>query len=365
MAVEFLGHKEGLLPFVAARVQEQVGEHPTTFLDLFAGTAAVAAHFKSLGYSVIANDNLVLCQTFSEAALLNRGIPQFEEIVPQLSRQAANVSERLFAPSPYGHVLAYLNALPPEKGFIYSTYSPASQETYGVSRMYFTRENAGRIDAIRTQIDVWEREHLLTQGEKALLLRDLILAANAVSNIAGTYGCYLKQWKPRSRRPLQLVEFDVPCGSPGREHRVHGLDANEVVRAVPSSVVYADPPYTKRQYAAYYHLLETIAIGDSPEVSGRTGLRPWEDKASDYCYKRKAPGALQDLVQNVRCDHFFLSYNDDGQIPHEQILEILSPRGEVTVFEAEVRRYKSSRRPHKGNAVVERLYYVAVESLGA
>ena len=26
-------------------------------------------------------------------------------------------------------------------------------------------------------------------------------------------------------------------------------------------VAYFDPPYTKRQYAAYYHILETIAAG--------------------------------------------------------------------------------------------------------
>ena len=32
--------------------------------------------------------------------------------------------------------------------------------------------------------------------------------------------------------------------------------------------VYADPPYTKRQYAAYYHILETIAAGDRPLISG-------------------------------------------------------------------------------------------------
>ncbi len=27
---------------------------------------------------------------------------------------------------------------------------------------------------------------------------------------------------------------------------------------------YVDPPYMKRQYAANYHLLETIAKGDNP-----------------------------------------------------------------------------------------------------
>ena len=81
----------------------------------------------------------------------------------------------------------------------------------------------------------------------------------------------------------------------------------ELLPLTRSDFVYADPPYTKRQYAAYYHLLETIAMGDQPKITGSTGLRAWEDKASDYCYRRRAPDALSELVSNLKCDHFFLS----------------------------------------------------------
>lgn len=47
-------------------------------------------------------------------------------------------------------------------------------------------------------------------------------------------------------------------------------------------LVYLDPPYTKRQYASYYHILETVALGDEPEVKGVAGLRPWKNLASDF-----------------------------------------------------------------------------------
>lgn len=222
--------------------------------------------------------------------------------------------------------------------------------------MYFTEENAGRIDAIRGQIKEWN--DLLTRGERALLLWDLIRAANAVSNIAGTYGCYLKHWKERARQPLMLTGSTIERSS--LSHQVFCDDANEVAKNIRCSIIYADPPYTKRQYAAYYHILETIAVGDEPELEGSTGLRPWQEKSSDYCYKNKAPHALEDLVSNLRCDHFFLSYNADGQIPHELILEILRKSGKVKFFEKPYRRYKSSGRPHKGENVVERLYHLAL-----
>jgi adenine-specific DNA methylase len=32
-------------------------------------------------------------------------------------------------------------------------------------------------------------------------------------------------------------------------------------------IVYADPPYTRYHYSRYYHVLETIALRDFPEVS--------------------------------------------------------------------------------------------------
>ncbi len=142
-------------------------------------------------------------------------------------------------------------------------------------------------------------------------------------------------------------------------HQVFCTDANTLAREVRSSIVYADPPYTKRQYSAYYHLPETIAVGDEPVIEGSTGLRPWEEKASDYCYRKRAPFALGELVSSVNCAHFFLSYNEDGQIPHDTMIDILSEHGTVQVFETSSRRYKSSDRPHKGATVLERLYYLA------
>lgn len=39
-----------------------------------------------------------------------------------------------------------------------------------------------------------------------------------------------------------------------------------------ADVVYLDPPYNRRDYGANYHVLETLARGDTPEVKGVTGL---------------------------------------------------------------------------------------------
>lgn len=352
--VEYLGSKQRLVPFLLAAISPtvNVGERVA---DLFCGTGSVSAALKSVGAHVDASDHMLWCSLYTRSLLKNSRRPSFNGI-KDLVRSRSDQH-------PYGQVLAFLNRLKPAEGFIYRSYSPASENLSGVRRMYFTPDNAGRIDAIRQTIARWR--DLLTDAEEALLISDLLRASAQVSNVAGTYGCYLKEWKPRALRPLLLRQAVFRPG-PASHHTVHCKDAEEFARGIDARVVYADPPYTKRQYAAYYHLLETIAVGDEPELIGSTGLRPWRNRASDWCYRSKAPNALRRLLSRLgRVSHFFLSYNEDGQIRHEEILAILRSHGVVQVLEIPTRRYKSSAKPHRGTVVMERLYHLRLGNAGA
>jgi adenine-specific DNA-methyltransferase len=354
MSIEFIGHKGQLLNFLLSKIGEETGGKTGTLIDLFCGTAAVSAAFARSGHRIIANDNLQWCSTFAEAALLNNGGPRFRTLIGALGRLNDHTPRRSF----YSEIIALLNELHPIKGFFYRTYSPAAAEFCGTARMYFTAVNAGRIDAVRAKIFDWDAAQLLRRGERAALLRDLALAANKISNTAGTYGCYLKHWKAKALKPL-VLEPHAPTIS-SQVHAVHCDDALNVATRFSADTIYADPPYTKRQYAAYYHVLETIARGDTPLVTGTTGLRPWKQWQSDFCHKKRAPAALESLIRSVQCRDFFLSYNEDGQIPSPQVKEILSIRGSVKVFSFQHRRYRSSDLVHKGPEVTEHLYHVRI-----
>lgn len=74
----------------------------------------------------------------------------------------------------------------------------------------------------------------------------------------------------------------------------------------PITVVYADPPYTRDHYSRYYHVLETIALGDQPPVSrtnlngGRSvsrGVYRHERHQSPFSICSQAPQAFKDLMQ--------------------------------------------------------------------
>jgi adenine-specific DNA-methyltransferase len=346
MGIEFLGHKQNILSFILDNV---LYGREKRVADLFSGTGSVSAGFKRAGCSVVANDNLEWCGVFAKAILFNNVEPSFHGLESSVRFDHTDTQSR------YETVLSALNDIAGAEGFVTKTYSPASRRYSEHERMYFTESNAQRIDGIRQQLVCWS--DLMTPGENSLLLSDLIRAANSVSNIAGAYGCYLKSWKARALQPLKLSRSEIVTGSHA-SHSVTCLDAEVLASQINCPVVYADPPYTKRQYAAYYHVLQTIALGDSPEVTGSTGLRSWREKSSAYCYKRTAGEALLGLVSALSCEDFFLSYSEDGQIKHNVIMEILSGFGKTRFFELEHKRYKSSSLPHKGAIVRERLYHL-------
>jgi len=81
------------------------------------------------------------------------------------------------------------------------------------------------------------------------------------------------------------------------------------------SVVYADPPYTRDHYSRYYHVLETLALGDEPDVSDSRGLYRAERHQSPFCIKTKAPGAFADLFARTRALEvpLLVSYSPYGQ----------------------------------------------------
>ncbi len=346
MAIEYLGNKTQLLDFVLDPIvgRRDVG----TVADVFCGTASVSRALGLRGKRVVANDHLALCATLAEAALLSPPEPRFRTLRAEVRAAGGETT--------YDAVVRVLNTLVPEPGYFHATYSPASAPD-GVVRMYLTEANAAKVDAVRARIEQWGP--LLTRGERAVLLRDLVRAVTRVSNTAGTYGCYLKRWKPRALEPLQLeAQPSEPLRGSG--HQVHHGDATELVAELDVDAVYLDPPYTKRQYAAYYHLLETLVSGDRPLVEGSTGLPPWQERSSDFCYRRRAPRALERIVERVRAPHVFLSYSEDGHITHEQILGILGAHGRVRSWEHVARRYRSSALRHRGECVRERLYHLAI-----
>ncbi len=335
VSVRYIGSKARLVDAILPSVGRP-GRRSGAFVDAFCGTGVVAEAAARAGWSIRLNDHLLCAVTMAHARLVSRRDAPFRAL------------------GGYARALERLGAAPPVHGFVFREYSPASAAHAGVSRMYFTEANAARIDGMRRAIADLRAEGALTLAEERLLLADLLLAANRVANIAGTYGCFLARWSRAALEPLSLRPRTL---FPRRvEVRASVADVADV-EVAQEDLVYLDPPYTKRQYAAYYHVLETIAAGDEPEVGGVTGLRPWQAKASAFCYRARALRALVALIERQPARRVLLSYSDQGHVPLEPLARALSELGALSVVPLkQVGRYRPNRAAREaGSAVREYL----------
>jgi adenine-specific DNA-methyltransferase len=125
------------------------------------------------------------------------------------------------------------------------------------------------------------------------------MAANDIANIAGTYGHYLSKFVKRAEDPILLKASSFSDVGNLSGHKVFRGYAEDVASQLKGDVCYIDPPYIKRQYAANYHILETIAREDEPEAIGESGLRPWRDQYSNFCSKVKIRGSFDKILTQI------------------------------------------------------------------
>ncbi len=363
--MQYIGNKQSLV----STIHELMNKHNVqgnTICDVFAGTHSVGNYFKEQGFTVHSNDWQNYSYIFGKALIENTENPTFETLIgSEVGKDILNnVEPNLVEPTNYEKVLSYLNKLEGIEGFFYNNYCPGGTAEQEYQRMYFSDENGKRFDQIRTLIQEWKEKELVNEMEFYILLASLMNAMDSVSNTTSVYGAFLKKIKGAAAKPFKLKPIELNLN--GKNHKAYCDDANKIVEEVEADIFYLDPPYNARQYSSNYHVLETMALYDNPELKGKTGLRNYDHQKSPYSSKQKVKLALRDLVKSIKGKYILLSYNDEGILSHEDIIEVLSERGKVHKEEIEYRRFKSDKngenRQYKrdDNKVFELLYIVEI-----
>lgn len=341
MSYRYIGNKTRLLPVLIESFKEVLKDGETV-ADIMCGTASVSEALRQNEYRVIASDMMTFAAHHARVRLLLSEPPEF----------AATELKG------YSDVLEHLNHLDPVMGVFYREYSPdGSPINGGNPRKYFSGKNAGIIDAITEKLNQWHKENVISQLENSILRHDLVLAANRVANIAGTYGHHRSKWGKSAEAQLEMRPAQILNGH-RTDHIVYQGRAETVAPLVKADLCYIDPPYMKRQYAANYHIIETIARGDTPEAVGVSGLRPWRDQYSDFCSKVKIRDAFRAIFNGVECDQFMISYSEDGLMSEEQLLELFSEVGTVTLKKIPFTRFRSNVGG-RGGTVIEYLFHIS------
>lgn len=325
MSYRYIGNKtrllDKLIPHIAAEVSSGA-----TVVDLMCGTASVAEALRVNNFKVIASDIMTFAKHHASVRLLLDAAPSFNGL--------GGMS--------YDNVLRHLNGVENKQGFFFREFSPDGIPLNGEkSRQYFSSVNASKLDGISSTINGWHATKKITEIENSLLRHDLVLAANRVANIAGTYGHYRSKWNKSASKNLEL--------SPSLFLKEHSINhtviqgaAEDVSSQIEADLCYIDPPYMKRQYAANYHVIETIARGDEPLAVGVSGLREWRDQYSNFCSKVKIRDSFRQIFKSMQCPKFLISYSEDGLLSKQDLVELFSEFGTVIVSDLTYQRFKSN-----------------------
>lgn len=335
--MRYIGSKINLLNRIEACIAQNIQTKQKSFCDIFSGTGVVARYFKPQ-YEIISNDSLFFSYVLQKAFIENNMMPTFEKIKAEIE-------------DPFGYLEN--SFLSNTNGFIEDNYSPA-----GIAgRMYFTIENARRIDFIRSTIEQWKIEKRISDSEYYYLLASLIEAVPSISNITGTYGAYLKNWDKRAFKKLELPHFFIENNN--FNNKTYNEDVFELEKHISGDILYIDPPYNSRQYAPNYHVLETIARYDNPVLKGITGMRPYSNQKSVFCSKGEVNAAFEQLIRNADFSHIIVSYSSAGIMSSEFIEKILKDYGIPSSFSLQkipYRKYKS--KIYDESSVCEYLFYI-------
>lgn len=322
--MRYLGTKTKLVDEIYKLIKDKGIENENyTFCDAFSGTGAVGEYLKDK-FRIIAND-----------------VQYYSYIITQAKLNTPDLQFTKLGLDPFDY---FNREMHKHEGFVYSNYSHG-----GSDRMYFSSENGLKIDYIRNKIDEWRAEERLSDHEYCYLVASLIESVSKVANVAGVYGSYLKTWDPRAIKPMSFIKVEQRDIDGLYEAEVHNKTIEELINDISGDILYLDPPYTKNQYSVQYHLLETIARNDNPEIKGKGGLRDTGKTSSAFSRSGDAEVVFEKIIAKAKFKYILLSYNSDGLVSQKFLENILKRYGKPETFELRKINYKQYKNHQTAN----------------
>jgi adenine-specific DNA-methyltransferase len=365
--IAYIGNKRRLLPFLsgiirqeAEGLQEAGGSRTLRFLDPFAGSGAVARLARSMGMLVMASDSEEYARVLNSAFLC---------VSPRGAEEIAAAYGGM------GALLARYNGLHPERGgkmpareYFARHYAPARTEEprLGEERLFYTRENALFLDAAREALDE-DFPGAADAGEgapagsrlKCILLALLIYEAATHANTSGVFKAYHRGFGGHSGEALKRImapmELERPALIEGPCAVVERSDAARFCASRSADICYLDPPYNQHQYGSNYHILNSLALHDRLPVSERRDAEGrlldkagiperWKETRSPYCSRSLCPQAFKELFEAIDAPVIVMSYGEEGSMPLDELVELLSDRADVETRSTGYVAYRGGRQ---------------------
>ncbi len=312
----YIGNKTKLLEEIYNCIQSYNFPQGSVFADPFAGTGVVSYFMAQKGFNVIVNDLLYSNYVAYRAWLVNDDFSQ------------AKIDE----------LLKYFNSI--SEAELEDNYFST---TYGGK--YFSVNDSKKIGYIRDYIELHKNE--FSEREYYILIAALMYAIDKIANTVGHFEYFLKT-APRDTS-VQLESLDLTTKINGT---IFNTDANTLVKTIKADVVYIDPPYNARQYVNFYHVLENLARWNKPTDFDGNSMKFKRDELKSGYSRSAAPTLFKNLIEDLKCKVIVVSYNNTysaksiasiNKISEQQIIEILSSKGNVTKKEIKYSAFNAGK----------------------
>ena len=354
--VTYIGNKRSLLPFIGRavrRVKERLGKERIEIFEPFTGSGIVARSLKKHASRLVVNDLEDYTVPLGECYLANRADMSFEELRGWNRQLAVLLGSR--------------DRL--KNGFLTELYAPRDESSIQIGeRVFYTPDNARRIDTAR--------QFIATAPFKLqpFLLAPLLAAASVHANTGGVFKGFYKDRKTgigkyggsngdALARICAPITVPLPVLSRFSAHvEVHQDDANSVARLIPEvDLAYLDPPYNQHPYGSNYFMLNLITNYQRPtEISRVSGIPVYWNR-SNYNKRQDARVAFWDLVTHISAKYLLVSYNAEGFIAFDDMIDMLMSLGRLTVFERQYNTFRACRNlANRPKHVTEYLFLIEV-----
>lgn len=353
--ITYIGNKRSLLPFIKQGVEIVQKELNKEFLhcfDVFSGSGIVSRFLKSYASSITTNDLETYAKIISSCYLSNKSSINFDELEKIHSELVKSTTNEI---STYE-----LNNTCP--GFVSELYAPKDEDNVQFGeRCFYTPYNAKYIDIIRQKIT----DEVPAELQKffiAPLLSEVSVHANTAGIFKGFYknsrtgkGQFGGNGKNALERIKGKIELPLPifsnfeCPSYIFQEDANTLILNEMLyNHLPEKefdLAYIDPPYNQHPYGSNYFMLNLIANYQRPDcekISRVSGI-PKDWNRSSFNRKRDAAESFTNLVSSLRAKYLMVSFNSEGYISKNEMINILEKVGTVTVLDISYNAFKGSR----------------------
>lgn len=353
--ITYIGNKRSLLPFIKQGVEIVQKELNKEFLhcfDVFSGSGIVSRFLKSYASSITTNDLETYAKIISSCYLSNKSSINFDELEKIHSELVKSTTNEI---STYE-----LNNTCP--GFVSELYAPKDEDNVQFGeRCFYTPYNAKYIDIMRQKIT----DEVPTELQKffiAPLLSEVSVHANTAGIFKGFYknsrtgkGQFGGNGKNALERIKGKIELPLPifsnfeCPSYIFQEDANTLILDEMLyNHLPEKefdLAYIDPPYNQHPYGSNYFMLNLIANYQRPDcekISRVSGI-PKDWNRSSFNRKRDAAESFTNLVSSLRAKYLMVSFNSEGYISKNEMINILEKVGTVTVLDISYNAFKGSR----------------------